>query len=214
MRYAPDHKPATRARIVAAAGRVLLDQGLAGTGVHQVMARAGLTHGGFYGHFQSRDALIAEALEALLEERRGQLVAGLDELRGEARLAQVVGRYLNRHHRDNAAAGCPLPALGGELARADPELRARFERGLAALADEIAAPRDEDGAPQPAGATADAIDGAGAGAGPGASLEERALATLALCAGGVMLSRAVGDGELSDRILRACRRFALAGGEA
>ncbi|MEE8546411.1 MAG: TetR/AcrR family transcriptional regulator, partial [Alphaproteobacteria bacterium] len=204
MRYAPDHKPATRARIVAAAGRVLLDQGLAGTGVHQVMARAGLTHGGFYGHFQSRDALIAEALEALLEERRGQLVAGLDELRGEARLAQVVGRYLNRHHRDNAAAGCPLPALGGELARADPELRARFERGLAALADEIAAPRDEDGAPQPAGATADAIDGAGAGAGPGASLEERALATLALCAGGVMLSRAVGDGELSDRILRAC----------
>lgn len=197
MRYAPDHKPATRARIVAAAARVLLDQGLAGTGVHQVMARAGLTHGGFYAHFQSRDALIAEALEALLEERRGQLVAGLDELRGEARLAQVVGRYLNRHHRDNAEEGCPLPALGGELARADPELRARFERGLAALADEIAAPEDED-------ATADATEGA----------SERALATLALCAGGVMLSRAVGDGELSDRILRACRRFALAGGEA
>lgn len=205
MRYAPDHKPATRARIVAAAGKVLLGQGLAGAGVHQVMARAGLTHGGFYAHFQSRDALIAEALEALLEERRGQLVAGLDELRGEARLAQVVGRYLNRHHRDNAEEGCPLPALGGELARADAELRARFERGLAALADEIAAPQDED---------EDAEASEGAGAGPGASLEERALATLALCAGGVMLSRAVGDGELSDRILRACRRFALAGGEA
>lgn len=205
MRYAPDHKPATRARIVAAAGKVLLEQGLAGAGVHQVMARAGLTHGGFYAHFQSRDALIAEALEALLEERRGQLVAGLDELRGEARLAQVVGRYLNRHHRDNAEEGCPLPALGGELARADAELRARFERGLAALADEIAAPQDED---------EDAEASEGAGAGPGASLEERALATLALCAGGVMLSRAVGDGELSDRILRACRRFALAGGEA
>ncbi len=195
MRYAPDHKPATRARIVAAAGRVLLDQGLAGTGVHQVMSRAGLTHGGFYAHFRSRDALIAEALGALLEERRGQLVAGLDELRGEERLAQVVARYLNRHHRDNADAGCPLPALGGELARADPELRGRFERGLAALADEIAGPP---GAPESAGT----------------SPEERALATLALCAGGVMLSRAVGDGELSDRILRACRRFALAGGEA
>ncbi|MEE8544390.1 MAG: hypothetical protein V3T29_01120, partial [Alphaproteobacteria bacterium] len=95
--------------------------------------------------------------------------------------------------------------LGGELARADAELRARFERGLAALADEIAAPQDED---------EDAEASEGAGAGPGASLEERALATLALCAGGVMLSRAVGDGELSDRILRACRRFALAGGEA
>ncbi len=197
MRYAPDHKPATRARIVAAAARVLLDQGLAGTGVHQVMARAGLTHGGFYAHFRSRDALIAEALEALLEERRGQLVAGLDELRVEQRLAQIVGRYLNRRHRDNAEAGCPLPALGGEVARADPELRRRFERGLAALADEIAAPQGED-----------------ADAGAGASPEERALATLALCAGGVMLSRAVGDGELSDRILRACRRFALAGGEA
>ena len=199
MRYAPDHKPATRARIVAAAGRVLLDQGLAGVGVHQVMARAGFTHGGFYAHFRSRDALIAEALEALLEERRGQLVAGLDALRGEERLAQVVGRYLNRHHRDNADAGYPLPALGGEVARADPELRRCFERGLAALADEIAneiAARP--GAPESAGA----------------SPEERALATLALCAGGVMLSRAVGDGELSDRILRACRRFALAGGEA
>ncbi len=199
MRYAPDHKPSTRARIVAAAGQVLLDQGLAGAGVHQVMARAGLTHGGFYAHFRSRDALIAEALEALLEERRGQLVAGLDELRGEQRLAQVVGRYLNRHHRDNADAGCPLPALGGEVARADPELRGCFERGLAALADEIAneiAARP--GAPERAGT----------------SPEERALATLALCAGGVMLSRAVGDGELSDRILRACRRFALAGGEA
>lgn len=204
MRYAPDHKPATRARIVAAAARVLLDQGLAGTGVHQVMARAGLTHGGFYAHFQSRDALIAEALEALLEERRGQLVAGLDELRGKQRLAQVVGRYLNRHHRDTAEAGCPLPALGGELARADPELKRRFERGLAALAEEIAAPQDEDGAPQPEGATE----------GAGALAEERALATLALCAGGVMLSRAVGDGELSDRILRACRRFALARAEA
>ena len=200
MRYAPDHKPATRARIVAAAARVLLDKGLAGAGVHQVMARAGLTHGGFYAHFSSRDALVAEALEALLEERRGQLVAGLDELRGEERLAQVVARYLNRHHRDNVDAGCPLPALGGEMARADPELRGRFERGLAALADEIAAPRDEDGAPRDEGATE--------------SAGERALATLALCAGGVMLSRAVGDGELSDRILRACRRFALAGGEA
>jgi TetR/AcrR family transcriptional repressor of nem operon len=194
MRYSLDHKPATRARIVAAAGRVLLDKGLAGVGVHQVMARAGLTHGGFYAHFRSRDALIAEALEALLEERRGQLVAGLDELRGEQRLAQVVGRYLNRHHRDNADAGCPLPALGGEVARADPELKRCFERGLAALADEIA---NE------------------IAARPGAAApEERALATLALCAGGVMLSRAVGDGELSDRILRACRRFALAGGEA
>ena len=105
-----------------------------------------------------------------------------------------------------------MTECGDELARADPELRRCFERGLAALAHEIAAPRDEDEAPQPAGATADAIDGAGAG--PGASFEERALATLALCAGGVMLSRAVGDGELSDRILRACRRFALAGGEA
>jgi TetR/AcrR family transcriptional repressor of nem operon len=193
MRYSRDQKPATRARILEAAGRVLLSRGLAGAGVHQVMSRAGLTHGGFYAHFGSKDALIAEALEAVLAERRAQLVAGLDEGPGADRPAQVVGRYLNRHHRDHPDQGCPLPALGGEMARADPELKECFERGLRALAADLAA--------EPA-------------ADSGASAQEHALATLALCAGGVMLSRAVSDAALSDRILRACRRFALARGEA
>lgn len=212
MRYSAIHKRATRARILKAAAHQLLARGLAGASVARVMGQAGLTHGGFYTHFASKEALIKEALDSVMADRRAALMTGLDEVEGEERLVQVIGRYICRRHRDNPAEGCAIPALAGEVARAGPKLRRSFGRGLRALAAEFAR-----GIPGNAGSRAAPNDTAPcdesrARAGADLGAHERALAILALCAGAVMLARAVNDDALSSDILRACRRFALAGG--
>jgi TetR/AcrR family transcriptional repressor of nem operon len=188
MRYPPGHKQETRQRILTAAGERFRTRGYAATGVDEVMSAAGLTPGGFYGHFRSKDDLLREALSAALEQTRGGLLAGLDGVEGPALLRAVVGRYLSRTHRDHPAAGCPLPALAAELARegAAPrrDLQAYLERMAGALAPRIPAA-------------------------PGLSAEDRVLATAALLAGALLLSRAVEDEEFSTRILRASRRLAV-----
>jgi TetR/AcrR family transcriptional regulator, transcriptional repressor for nem operon len=188
VRYPAGHKQETRKRILAAAGERFRTRGYAATGVDEVMSAAGLTPGGFYGHFRSKDELLREALAAALEQTRGGLLAGLDGVEGPALLRAVVGRYLSRSHRDQPAAGCPLPALAAELAREGPaprrDLQEYLERMTAALAPRVPSA-------------------------PGLSPEDRVLATTALLAGALLLSRAVEDEELSTRILRASRRLAV-----
>ncbi len=197
MRYRPSHKPATRARILEAAAHELLSNGLAAASVAKIMRRAGLTHGGFYAYFASKEALVEEVIGAVFEDRTARLTADLDHLEGEDWLVQASGRYVNRGHRDNPAEGCAIPALGGEVARAGARVRQSFERGFETLASELADRVPQGGAASPGEAGMDA--------------RERALALIALWAGGVMLARAVADEELSRDILRASRRFALAG---
>jgi len=190
MRYAKGHKTETRGRILRAAARRFREKGFLGAGVDDVMREAGLTAGGFYAHFDSKHALLREVLAHALRQTREGLFAGLDDVRGLAWLREVVRRYLSRAHRDDAAEGCALPALGAEVGRMGGEARETFE---AHLRDLIAEVKDK----APASATLDPRD--------------RALATLALFAGSLMLSRAVADRALADRILLASRRLALAG---
>ena len=188
MRYPPGHRKATRRRILGAAARRFREDGFAGAGVDDVMAAAGLTAGGFYAHFASKEALLAEALAAGPGHPGERLAAGLDGVAGAPFLREVVRRYLSRSHRDDVAGGCALPALAAEVARQGPEARAAFEAYLRQLVERLA-PRVPEG--------------------PGLSPAERVLATAALAAGGIMLARAVADPDLSDRILRACRRLAV-----
>ena len=188
MRYPPGHKQVTRGRIVAAAGARFRSRGYAATGVDEVMQAAGLTPGGFYAHFPSKQALLAEALGLSAGAMQQSLLGGLDDVEGAPLLRAVVGRYLSRTHRDHPEAGCPLPSLAAEVARDGRAPRLAVQEYLVSIAAALG-PRTP--------------------AAPGLSPEDRVLATAALLAGALLLSRAVPDPALSERILRAARRLAV-----
>lgn len=179
MRFPKDHKAKTREKILDAAATVFRRDGFAGAGVDAVMREAGLTAGGFYAHFPSKDALFAEVIVHAL--RKSTLYTGphLDGLGGAEWVMAAVGRYLSPPHRDRVESGCPLPPLLSEVARGTPEAKAGFEDELRKAAERIG----------------------GHLAGPG----DDAFAVLALMVGGMVLARGVADPALSDRILAACR---------
>jgi TetR/AcrR family transcriptional repressor of nem operon len=188
MRYPAERKRETRAKIVAAAARRFRARGYRGAGVDEVMKAAGLTAGGFYAHFSSKEELFAEAVATSLGQLRGTLLAGLDELPDAERMRRVVGRYLSRTHRDHPEQGCPLPALAAEVAREGTAGKRALEAHVRTLVGELS-PRTP-----PL---------------PGLTSEDRVLATVGLLVGGLLLARAVKDPDLSDRILTACRRLAV-----
>jgi TetR/AcrR family transcriptional repressor of nem operon len=186
MPWPKNHKSQARARIVAAAAAALRAKGVSGVGVADVMASAGLTHGGFYAHFPSKDDLLGEALEHASAQTLTGLGGSADTASTETRLRAVVDAYLSPWHVTHVDVGCPVAALGPEIARAGGTMqrklrrtiRARFEwlRGL------IAADR-------------------------GARLrEEQVAGALACMVGGLILARAVG-GKESTELLEACRGF-------
>jgi TetR/AcrR family transcriptional repressor of nem operon len=188
MRYDSDHKSETRRRVLKEAAREIRAKGPGGVAVAGIMARAGLTHGGFYAHFESKDALIAAAIEAMFESagRRFDLVKTDGDPR--ATLIAYVDFYLSPEHRDSREYGCPLPALSGDLARLDPGARVRFGQGVAGLTGRLAA-----------------LLGAHGVAGP----ESAAASMLAEMVGAVTLSRAVADPAQSDAILARARRSVI-----
>jgi TetR/AcrR family transcriptional regulator, transcriptional repressor for nem operon len=180
------HKAQTRTRIVAAAARAFRERGVESVAIADVMRAAGLTHGGFYAHFPSKDALVAEATASGLVDSRREFVSDAAEANPEAPLREVIRRYVSRYHRDHQAEGCAMPALTAEIARESTEVRRAFtaalEEFVANLTDYV----------------------------PGDSPEARrdgALVLAAGMAGAVALSRAVDDPVLSDRLLLAARRF-------
>lgn len=182
------HKERTRVRILVAAGRVFRRKGYVGSGVDGVMREAGLTHGGFYSHFASKEVLFAEMVTDALG-RTAELMGTVDEGReGVAWLRAAVRRYLSRPHLRAVEEGCAMPAIVSELGRAGDAPREAFEARLLELLDDA-----EGKAP------------------PGLALDpsDRLLATVALCVGGLSLARAVKDPSLSDRILAACRKLAV-----
>jgi TetR/AcrR family transcriptional repressor of nem operon len=182
-RYAEGHKERTRRAIVDVAMTSLRTQGIEGARVTDVMRDAGLTHGGFYVHFASKDDLVAEATAAGVVAGRESVVALASSAVPQARVRAVLDAYLTHARRD--AAGCTLATLGGEIARQPRKVRARFTRELASSFEAIAP-------------LMDGID------------EERrvdqVLAMVSSMIGAMMLSRAVSDRALSDRILDVGRR--------
>src|SRR4051812_43294345 len=130
MRYSKEHKLETHARIVKKASVRLREKGAHGIGVADLMKDAGLTHGGFYAHFDSREALVIEAFAYAMDRStdRWRQLAG--QAAPDQRLATFVDFYLSQQHRDNPGHGCAVPALGAEIARESPKTRKVFAAKL------------------------------------------------------------------------------------
>jgi TetR/AcrR family transcriptional repressor of nem operon len=129
MGHSRAEKADTHTRIVNIASRKLREDGLAGIGVADVMEEAGLTVGGFYKHFDSRDALIREALAAACGAWQARADAA-DEGGPPISFKSLVDEYLSPRHRDNPGAGCPVAAVAAEVARGDARTRAQFSARL------------------------------------------------------------------------------------
>jgi TetR/AcrR family transcriptional regulator, transcriptional repressor for nem operon len=180
MRYDPDHKERTRGRLLKVAAEQIRLRGPEGVSVAGIMKRLGLTHGGFYAHFDSKDALLAAAVRAMFEDaaRRRAKSCGC-----VTSIEMYVDLYVSETHRDNPALGCPVPALMSESTRWPRAARQAFHDGVAQLAHEVAAfvpPHTAD------------REGAG-------------MALLAQMAGAVALSRTVADRAASDLLLETAR---------
>jgi TetR/AcrR family transcriptional repressor of nem operon len=184
MRVTREKAAENRANVVATAARLFREKGFDGVGLDAIMAEAGLTHGGFYRHFGSKEGLAAEAVA-----HAGAV--GEQRLADAATRAEFVARYLSPQHRDDVGGGCMLAALGGEIARqgAGPRqgLTAHVRTQIERLAGWLT------GRSTPA-------------------RRQQAIATLAGIVGALVLSRAVDDAELSEEILAAGR--AVYGGRA
>ena len=175
-------KDATHERIVSVAARAIRRSGYDGTGVADIMKEAGLTHGAFYSHFASREAMLAEAAaKACAESAAGAAEVAASAPPGKA-LKTMLAAYLSSEHVKHLEAGCPLAALGSETSRQAPEVRRIATRHVKATIDLLARQSPDWGQP---------------------SAHERALVVLSTMVGAVMLARAVDEPGLSDRLLRA-----------
>jgi len=189
MRWKPDQKEETRRQIVEAASHVFRERGYATSSVSDVMAHAGLTVGGFYAHFESKERLLAEILSGAFDQSQRNLFKGTENLSGPALVRKLVTRYLSREHRDAPGGGCALPALAAEVGRQDDAVREEFERYLRQMVSLL-----DERAPTTR---------------PRLSSKDVALAIVALSVGGLLLARAVRDESLSLSVLDACRRLAI-----
>jgi TetR/AcrR family transcriptional regulator, transcriptional repressor for nem operon len=126
MRYEPEHKKQTRDRIVRNAARKLRAEGLSGPGVASVMKASGLTVGGFYKHFRSKDELLAEAIAQGFSEFSEKVFASLKNVAPENRWKEVVRWYLSPEHCNHPDTGCPVVTLAPEIARTKLPVRKRM----------------------------------------------------------------------------------------
>src|SRR5918995_1100799 len=177
MRYSKDHKQATRQRIIEAAGRRFKEDGIEGAGVAAVMSDAGLTNGAFYGHFASKEDLIASVLADQLRAQRQSFDAQPSDRAG---LEAFIRSYLSPRHRDERADGCPSAALLDEIVRRPTATKRVFTDELADTMDDIASRLD------PADVEAARTD---------------ALALFGFMLGTQQLARALTDRDLSDQLL-------------
>ncbi len=138
MRYATDHKDQTRQQLLAVAARALRREGPHRLGVAAVMAEAGLTHGGFYAHFKSKEALVAAALDEIFEERVRIFTARYEGFAPRAGLARYIDSYLSISHCENVENGCALPALAADMPRLGPLARKHFAAGVERLQHSLA----------------------------------------------------------------------------
>jgi TetR/AcrR family transcriptional repressor of nem operon len=188
MRYSREHKLETHARIVKKASVRLREKGAHGIGVADLMKEAGLTHGGFYAHFDSREALVIEAFAYAMDRSREHWRKLAEQTPADKRVAAIVDSYLTTVHRDDPGHGCAIPALGAEIARESPKTRRAFAAKLDQMIEMIAA--QVPGMPHKAS-------------------RKRALGTLATMMGTVVLARIAGNGVFSDEILGAGRAAVL-----
>ncbi len=179
---APSRKEATHERIVDAAARAIRRSGYAGTGVADIMKDAGLTHGGFYAHFDSRETMLAEAADRAGAEGVDTLERIAAAAPPQHALQALLRAYLSRAHVEDAETGCPVAALGSEMSRQAPEVRRAATRRIKEMIDLVARQSPDWGQPD---------------------AHERALATVATMVGALLLARAVDERTLSDALRKA-----------
>jgi TetR/AcrR family transcriptional repressor of nem operon len=138
MRYEADHKEQTRQKVLRAAARAIRAEGPHKVAVAKVMARAGLTVGGFYAHFASKDDLIASAIDQMFVEARSRAMLEMDDRPPAEALGAYIDFYLSQSHRDARATGCPMPSLAADLPRLTPKARERFAAGVQRLRGRLA----------------------------------------------------------------------------
>lgn len=186
MRVSREQAEKNRSKVVDVASRMFRGRGFDGVGIADIMSAAGLTHGGFYGQFASKQQLAAEASRAAMARtfRRWQTV--LAESAG-APMRAVAAFYLTPTHRDNPETGCAFAALAADAARAGPKVKAVFETGITEQADLIQAALMAQGMKKGAA-------------------RMQALASLATLVGALALSRAVNDTDFSAEILAAASK--------
>ena len=181
MKVSREQAAANRERIVEVAGKLFRENGFDGIGVTDLMKAAGLTHGGFYGHFRSKDDLAAEACSRTMARASERWAALARTAPGAAR-AEIVKQYLTESHCDGPGKGCLLAALGSDAGRQGRAIRRAFKEGLGSLVDILAK------------------------LAPGRSSarkRKQALADMAQMVGAMVLARAVDDRTLAKEILDA-----------
>lgn len=184
MPYTPEHKARTRERIVESAQRLFNRHGFNGVSIDEIMADAGLTRGGFYNHFGTKDELYAEVVTYALSSRREQAAKGACAQPRAAR--EFISAYLAQAHFDNRETCCPLMALPSDVARGGEEVkrayRQVFEYMIGNLEKGLAGPR----------------------------ARRQAIALASLCVGAMAVARAVDDGALAGEIREAAKDLAVA----
>jgi TetR/AcrR family transcriptional regulator, transcriptional repressor for nem operon len=175
----------TRQRIVEAASLEFRRNGIEGTGLASIMAIAGLTHGGFYKHFASKDQLVEESLALAVESLSTDIGANLVASSKARGLRAAIADYLSIEHLENMAEGCPFVALGSEVARCSDAVRENTTAGFLQLVDALAGHMEDTSA---------------------AAAKKKALVTLCTMVGAMTMARIVTDPELAASILLQARK--------
>ena len=185
MRFEKGHKAVTRQHILEVASKCFRREGVSAAGISGIMGKAGLTNGAFYLHFESKEALVREAVGSALAERQQNLE---EKVQAGVDLEGVIRSYLNRAHREDPACGCPSAALLPEIARQPVPTRQTYEDGLQSFVSTLAALLPD-------------ADSAAAG--------RRATAIFALMVGTLQFARAVPDVARAEQILEGGVEAAL-----
>ena len=175
-------KEASHERIVGVAARAIRRSGYNGTGVADIMKEAGLTHGAFYAHFASREAMLAEAADRAGAESNAVAAGVIAAVPPEQALQALMLAYLSKEHLEGIETGCPISALGSEMPRQSPEVRLAATRRIKEMIDLVARQFPDWGQP---------------------AAHQRALVTVSTMVGTLMLARAVNDSALSDALCNA-----------
>ena len=179
---APSRKEATHERIVEVAARAIRRSGYDGMGVADIMKEAGLTHGGFYAHFASREAMLAEAADCAGVKSVAALTRIAASAPPQEALQALARAYLSKAHVEGVETGCPVAALVSEMPRQAPKVRRAATRRIKEMIDVVARQSPDWGKP---------------------GAHEQALVTVATMVGALVLARAVDDPRLSDALRQA-----------
>ena len=182
MRYEADQKERTHRQILAEAANAIRIKGPERVGVAEVMSKLGLTHGGFYAHFTSKDDLIAQAITSMFDQAFANFLRRTEGLEPQRALEAYVDWYLSKAHRDAPSRGCPLAAISGDLPRLPEPARVRYTEGVERIAAGIGKLLKKSGKKD---------------------AEALAFSALAEMAGILTFARAIMDPERSDRMLHA-----------